>query len=319
MTINDYIFINVVPIDKYFLWQEEVMLTNFRKFGIKNIHILVWYPEARKSELKEWDKIKKKYPEASFFYYLDEGVDLALYIPQLRPHTLKKHFRAFPDLKNRIFFYHDSDILFNFLPDFSALADGDICWVSDTSSYLDYNYLRRKEEQGGIPENEIVGKLAEIGGVSVDIIKSYADNTGGAQYILKGIDAEFWEDVEKQVIDIRKAFYFPIEGSLNKKYFASENAGLQSWCADMWAVNFALWKRNIRTSITPELSFSWATSSWEEYLKYPIFHNAGVTTSKTGLFCKNEWINKSPLRQKLPNPPINSASRAYVAAINEVK
>lgn len=319
MIPDNLIFINVVPVDRYFLWQEEVLLTNFRKFNIKNIHILIWCPDNRKDELIPWYALQKKYPEASFFFYPDKGVDLALYIPQLRPHILKEHFRAFPELNNKVFFYHDSDILFNYLPNFEALVQGDVSWQSDTSSYLDYNYLKRKEEQGNIPEHEAIGKLAEIGKVSVDTIKSYSGNTGGAQYILKGIDASFWEDVERQVLEIRRAFYFPMEGSINKKFFTSENEGFQSWCADMWAVNFSLWNRNIKTSITPELNFSWATSTWEEYLKAPIFHNAGVLSSKTGLFSKNEWIQRSPLGLKLPNPPINSASRAYIDAINDVK
>lgn len=316
---SNLIFINAVPVDKYFLWQEEVMITNFQKHGIDNIHVLVWYPESRKAELKEWDKLKLKYPRVLFFYYRDFGVNLSLYIPQLRPHILKQHFKAYKEfLKDKTFFYHDSDIIFNYLPDFEKLLKDDICWQSNTSSYLDYNYLKRKEEQGELPEGTIINKMSEIGNVPVEVIKSYVDNTGGAQYILKGIDDGFWEDVERQVVEIRLAFYYLIEGSVNKKYFKSENEGLQSWCADMWALNFALWSRGIRTEVTPDLDFAWATNDYQTYLQKPIYHNAGATGTQPGVFHKGKWINESPLHIKHYIDP-NSASYAYVKAMEEVK
>lgn len=261
--------------------------------------------------------MQKKYPEASFFFYPDKGVNLDLYIPQLRPHILKQHFTKFPELKDKIFFYHDSDILFNYLPNFQELVNGDICWQSNCSHYLDYNYLRRKEIEGNIPQHEAIGKLAEIGNISIELIESYNDNTGGAQCLLKGIDATFWEDVERQVLEIRKAFYFPIQGSLNSKYFQSEDKGWQSWCADMWALNFALWSRNIKTAVTDKLDFSWATNTWQEYLNKPIFHNAGALKN-SGLFYKGSWLNKSPIGQEIPDSPPNSASAAYIQAIRDV-
>ena len=123
----------------------------------------------------------RKYPEVSFSFYKDTGVDLGLYIPQLRPQILAKHFDMYPHLKNEVIFYHDSDIIFNYLPDFQSLADGAINWQSDTSHYLAYDYLRRKEQQGNIPEHEAIETLAKIGNVTLDIIKSYTGRTGGAQ------------------------------------------------------------------------------------------------------------------------------------------
>lgn len=332
MIPDDLIFINAVPVDKYFIWQEEVLICNFLKHGIKNIHVLVWCPEARKKELKEWYELKAKYPEVSFFYYPDNGVDLVLYIPQLRPHILKQHFKANPELNDKVFFYHDSDIIFNYLPDFQKLVEDDICWQSDTSGYLDYKYLRRKEAEGNIPEDEAVKVLTDIGRVTVNTMKSYSDNTGGAQYILKGIDSVFWEDVERQVIEIRKAFFWghklddPNRGSVNYKYFTqegrspkgNEDAGFQSWCADMWAVNFALWSRGIKTQVTKELDFSWATNDYKTYTEKPIFHLAGATGTQAGVFYKGGWINKSPIGVKHFVDP-NNATYAYTLAIQEVR
>lgn len=317
--MKDLIFLQCVPKDNYFAWQLEVQITNFRKFNIADkMEVIVWYPKDFK-DFTQWRLLEKKYPEVKFFYYKDDGVDLGLYISQLRPHSLKKHFKEHEErLKDKVFFYHDSDIIFNFLPNFEELIKGDICWESNTSSYLDYNYLKRKEEQGKIPNNEIINTLAKIGKITPEIIESYKDKTGGAQTILKGIDYNFWEDIERMCLAIRRQFFFGVHNSLNKKYFTSEAEGLQSWCADMWALNFALWNRGKVTDITEDLEFSWATSPWEEYLKKPIMHNAGATGHQDGIFYKGAWINKWPLGEKI-TVSNKFASYAYVEAMKEVK
>ena len=277
------------------------------------------YPKQRESEIKDWQYLIDKYPNVKIFFYEDSGVDLALYIPQLRPHSLKKHFEKYKDiLQDRIFFYHDSDIIFNFLPNFDILCQGDINWQSDTSHYLDYNYLRRKEEEGNIPSEEAISVLCNIGNISIETMRAYSNKTGGAQYILKGIDYNFWEDIERQVIEIRKKFTFNQPNSINSKYFESENKGFQSWCADMWAVNMALWNRDKITDITPELDFSWATDSNETYSKKPIYHNAGATGVEPGVFCKSKWINKSPIGLNHAVSK-NSASWNYAQIIMECK
>lgn len=318
MIPENLLFISAQPVDLYFLWQVEVQIVNFRKHGISDkMNVLVWYPEHRRPELEGWKNLGIKYPEVKIFAYPDTGVDLGLYISQLRPHILKKHFKVYEEFfKDKTFFYHDSDIIFNFLPDFGKLCEGDICWQSDTSSYLDYTYLHDKEVQGKIPEFEAIDKLAEIGGITRDIIKSYDRKTGGAQSILKGIDYTYWEDVERMSMDIRRAFYFGIQGSINNRYFGHENDGFQSWTADMWAVNFSLWKRGIKTDITPELTFSWATDSAQTYKEKPIYHNAGAT-GQPGIFYKGAWIGASPIGHTLTVDP-NTASFYYVEAIAEV-
>lgn len=313
------IYLSCQPVDSYFLWQVEVQITNFRKFGVSGkMHILVWYPERRAAELEAWRALQDKYPETRFFFYKDEGVNLGLYISQLRPHTIKKHFAAIPSLKRETIFYHDSDIIFNYLPDFESLLDDNINWQSDCSSYLDYNYLKRKEKEGNIPDDEAVKILANIGNIPIEVIQSYTNKTGGAQCILKEVDSAFWSDVERQCIEIRKAFWFNSPNSINKKYFESENKGFQSWCADMWALNMALWSRGKITNVTPLLDFSWATSSIEEFNKKPIYHNAGATKDKSELFYKGDWIHKSPIGQVIITKP-NSASEQYIKAIQEVK
>lgn len=314
------IFLNACPHDPYFQWQEEVFITNARKHGISDrVHVVVWYtPDDR--HRSDWTRLEQKYPEVRFFFYEDSVVDLGLYIPQLRPHSLKKHFRVMEEeYRDKVFFYHDSDIIFNRLPDFATLVEGPVCWQSNTSGYLDYTYLTNKEVQGKMPPGTIVNELARIGGINPLIIKGYDKRTGGAQYLLKGIDAAFWEDVEQMCLQIRTAFAHHVPGSINQRYFPNENEGLQSWCADMWAVNFALWKRGKITDISEELDFSWATDSVETYHLKPIFHNAGVVNGTQGLFYKGNYVHRSPLY--LPHEGIkpDSASYQYVEAIRAVQ
>lgn len=316
------IFISAQPYDFYFVWQIEVQIVNFRKHGISDkMQVLVWYPGPEspdKVDLEPWYILEKKYPEVKFFFYKDTGVNLGLYISQLRPHILTKHFDKYPELSKETLFYHDSDIIFNYLPDFESLIKDDINWQSDTSGYLDYEYMRRKEKEGNIPEEEAIKLMCDIGGVSVDLYKSYSSKTGGAQYILKNVDADFWRDVERICLDIRKGFYHGVPTSINRKYFPNEPSGFQSWCADMWAVNFALWKRGKVTNVTPLLDFSWATDTEETYLKKPIFHNAGANGKQPGVFYKARWMRKSPIGQNI-SVKKGSASYYYVKAISEVK
>lgn len=323
MIPENLIFLSCQPHDLYFQWQIEVQIVNFREFGISDrMQIVVWYPKGVR--LDRWMQLQRKYPEVRIFLYEDEGVNLRLYIPQIRPHTLKKHFERYKDeLKDKVIFYHDSDIIFNYLPDFEELVQGDICWQSDTSSYLDWYYLRRKEAQGKVPDYEAIDLLCSIGGISRETLKGYAKKTGGAQCILKNIDADFWADIEQQVLRIRHEFYWgepknPNIGSVNHRYFRNENEGFQSWCADMWALNFALWKRGIKTDITPELDFSWATGTAEDFLSKPIFHNAGVTKTDAGVFYKGDWKDKNPIGKDITVSP-SKASWYYVEAINAVK
>lgn len=320
--MNDLIFISAQPSSIYFVWQVEVQIHNFKKFDLdKNMHVLVFYRDSDLQDLDEWKRLQRKYTRVNFFFYKDEGAEIKTYIPVIRPHILKQHFRAFPELSRRTFFYHDSDIIFNYLPNFDNLLLSELCWQSNCSSYLDYSYLKKKEEEGKMPENTILNKMAEIGGISIETIQKYDKHTGGAQTILKNLDEEFWQNVEDMSLKIIKAFAYS-QGGINKEYFKSEAEGLQSWCADMWALNFAQWKRGINTDVTSELDFSWATESLEIYNKRPIYHNAGVTQAskdEKNLFYKGEWRNRSPIGQDILLPAEDTANRKYVEEIMEIK
>ena len=203
---------------------------------------------------------------------------MGVYIPILRPHILWQHFEVYPELKDKTIIYTDSDILWLDTLNINHLLLDNINYVSDASSYLNYSYFENKYKQV-IPEKleeaksvDFLKEVCNIVGVDKKIVIDNNNNTGGVQYILKNIDADFWKKVETDVLKIR--LYLQ---QVNKIYFKNENDGIQSWCADLWAVQFNLWYRNLETKVVKELDFAWATEPIEKLNSCTIFHNAGVT------------------------------------------
>jgi len=96
---------------------------------------------------------------------------------------------------------------------------------------------------------------------------------------------------------------------VNRRFFANENKGFQSWCADMWGVLYNLWARGVETKVVPEMDFAWASDPIEKIDKVGIFHNAGVVSDEFNghpAFYKGKYhtgINpfKDPHMQKVLN------------------
>ena len=58
-----------------------------------------------------------------------------------------------------------------------------------------------------------------------------------------------------------------------------EDNGFQSWCADMWALLYNLWK-TADTRVPIEFDFAWSTDLISRADEVYILHNAGVTTEE---------------------------------------
>ena len=275
------IIITAQPDDQYFIWQNHLYIESCLNQGFTQdqIQILLYKPKNRQFN-NNWNKLKEIYPDINIFLYEDKGVQqfLGVYIPILRPHILWQHFEVYPELKDKTIIYTDSDILWLDTLNINHLLLDNINYVSDASSYLNYSYFENKYKQV-IPEKLEEAKLVDflkevcnIVGVDKKIVIDNNNNTGGVQYILKNIDADFWKKVETDVLKIR--LYLQ---QVNKIYFKNENDGIQSWCADLWAVQFNLWYRNLETKVVKELDFAWATEPIEKLNSCTIYHNAGVT------------------------------------------
>jgi len=290
MLLGSLRFVSAQPATNYYAWQVEVMLNNFMEMGVNpnSIDIVCWKPNGIVSE--EWSKLANNYPARFFFY--DDTRETKHYISSIRPNILKQHWLNNPDLKWESIFYHDSDIVFT-KPISEWITDEMITdkkWYgSDTRWYIGHDYIIGKGE-------DILSEMCRITNIDKELVKSNELNSIGAQYLMKGIDYQFWDDVErdseilyKEITDLNN-----FKLSLDPSYHT-----LQIWCADMWGVLWNGWKRGNQTICHPNFDFSWGTSTEEDYHKLNIMHNAGVTNSTSGLFYKGEWMNKFPYLEPL--------------------
>lgn len=316
------IFISAQPDDRYFAWQLEVQINNFRKYGYSDkMHVLLYKPADRRYWNPEFEMLEERYPEVRFFRYEDTGAMIRAYIPVLRPHILKQHFRNHPELENEAIFYHDSDILFTKRIDFEPMLQDNIWYVSDTNSYISYNYFKSKEQDVKVHKQAIYDTdkmleplLASVG-ITVDQFKKQEGQCGGAQYILKNVTADFWERVEKDCINIK--LYLKTQ---NITYFPSEDKGIQSWTADMWAILWNAIATGKEVKTTKELDFSWATDKIEEWSNKPIYHNAGAT-GEPHIFFKGKFHDNvtTPFEVEITGISKDYASYMYFQEIQDVK
>lgn len=280
-------FICAQPTILYYSWQVEVMLNNFMEMDIdlKNVDIVCSIINDKIPI--EWKKLKEHY-SANFYFYNDTR-ETKNYISSIRPNILKQHFIQNPHLKNETIFYHDCDIIFTKPINWEQFQNDNIWYGSDTKWYISYDYIIQKGQ-------DVFEEMVRIVNIDPKLVIDNTDNSIGAQYILKGIDETFWERVEK---DSENLFREITKLNIKKKQEDSTHHELQIWTADMWAVLWNGWKMGYQTRCHDDLQFSWATSSEQEYYRCYIMHNAGITTSKDGLFYKAEYVSKLPYDQNL--------------------
>jgi hypothetical protein len=273
----------------YYAWQVEVMINNFIKYGINpnNIDILVaWNPndDTNTPEVIEiWNKLASHYNTIRFFFYQDTRQQPIHYISSVRPNILKQHFEKYPELHHEAIFYHDCDIVFTKPPQFDHLLLDDLWYVSDTNSYINYDYIISKGK-------DVYDKMCEIVKIPKMIPKLMNNHSGGAQYIMKGLNYEYWAKVER---DSEQLFYQITQLNNQKKQDDPSHHPLQIWCADMWAVLWNGWLKGNETQVVPEMNFSFATDSKNRWEETTIFHNAGVT-GPGKCFYKGDYINSLP-------------------------
>lgn len=279
--MKDLKFICAQPDDTYYTWQVHLWLESLRNIGHSDKAIvLVFIPKFRERNEK-WDKIITLYPETEFSFYKDEDSIsdlLGIYIPILRPYVLWRYFKECPEMVNKAVFYCDSDVVFTEKFDIQQFIDDDINYLSDTNSYINAKYFDSKAKDvlpAKLEEyktRDILAEIISVVGSSREVAEQHNEHSGGAQYLLKNIDATFWKKMMTDCIMIRSYLQ-----NVNKQFFESENKGFQSWCADMWALLWNLWVREAETRVVPEMGFSWAPDPITKLETHPILHNAGIT------------------------------------------
>jgi len=281
-------FFTCCPDDTYYTWQVHLWLESLKKLNkSKDAVVLIYIPLQRTKNIK-WDKIIELYPETTFKFYYDENDDIStslipIYIPILRPWLMIRWFRDNPSSNKDAIFYCDSDILFTKDFNVEKFKDDDTCYLSNTNSYISVNYFDskikdvlpgKKEEYANL---DIFSMLGSLIGITREQGELFKEHSGGAQYLLKNLDASFWIKVKKDCIIIRTYLQ-----KINSEFFIDESTGFQSWCADMWAILWNLWSREQKAKIISEMDFAWSTDPIEKLEKTTILHNAGITSTHMG-------------------------------------
>jgi len=281
-------YICAQPANDYYIWQVETVINNFMKNGVNPNHIDILLSIDNNIIPPQWIKIRNHYNYVRFFFYNDTREDKT-YIPSVYFNLLKQHLLNHPDLINEALFLHDSDIVFTKPVDFKEMATGNIWYLSDTNSYINYSYIKQKGEH-------IYDKMCDIVGIHKLIPKLMNSNSGGAQYITKNTDFNFWDKVEKDSIKLYR-YFCETEPSYVKKH--EYDYPIQKWTAGMWSLLWNAWVFGHETKIDKRLDFGWTTNHISDVDKFCILHNSGVTSSNTGLFYKGEYINKLPYNTQL--------------------
>ena len=303
-------FMSVQPDVPYFHWQVEVMIHNFMKVGINPNWIeVIWAYDSEPSEAVK--ALAQRYSNVRFFFYKKRITDNYGYIPILRPDSLEQHFEVYPELSKEPIFYHDSDIIFKELPDFEKFLDDDCWYLSDTISYIGAQYIKSKAEA-------LFQEMCKIAKIDPKLVEDNELNSGGAQYLMKGVDSTYWQYVKDTALTLY--IYMADREHAERQILTQEELKtynpVQQWCADMWAVLWGALRAGKEVKIDDELGFSWGTSNLFEYDRHKIMHNAGVTNNDKGrLFYKGEYITKSPFDSDLSGVDPNTASAKYVEAI----
>ena len=280
-------FVCAQPDDTYYTWQVHMWLESLKELGqLENAIVLVYTPKSRPFN-ENWKQVTDLYPEVEFNFYKDEEGDLQklipIYIPIMRPWLLWKYWTENPEMKDHAIFYCDSDILWTDNFNIDDFINDEVCYLSDTNSYINANYFDSKVHQV-LPEKkeeyearDILAEIGSVVGISRKIAEENNEHSGGAQYLLKNIDASFWSKVMNDCILIRTYLQ-----SVNREFFKNENEGFQSWCADMWAVLWNLWVREYDTKVIPEMGFAWGPDPITKLKTHPIYHNAGIVSTEQG-------------------------------------
>lgn len=307
--IDNLHIIAAVPQDLSFAWETEIFLDNIEKIYNNTIKttIIIGTHKGTERYQEYWDLLSQRYNQVEFKFYSIDHLKkiISVYPPIMRPYVLKCYWKDNPQVSKECIFYCDTDIIFTKPFNFEKYLADDINYLSKTN-YISASYFynkikdsfpfKRKEYE----ERDIFGGACRLVGLLPSTVEENEENTGGCQYILKNIDYQFWEDVEKDCVHLRMYFQ-----EINREFFSSEESGFQSWAiGDMCGVLWNLWKRGYKTICPEEMNFSWATSPIENWTKNAIYHNAGVTGLYLDKEEKRKAFNKSDLifRTSLKTP-----------------
>lgn len=308
------VFLSTQPDQFYFLWQLKLQLHNFRSLGIPpdQIHVLIGYDLLRGLN-PEFASFIAEYKAATFYTYPDLR-NSSSYSVSIRPHLIKQHFQQHERFNGEEFLYHDADIFFRAVPDFSLMNDGG--WhVADTRSYLNSIYIIN---YGG---REVLEEMCRIVGIDVEKVIANDQHAGGAQYLMRGTTLAFWEKVENDC----EALYRYLKSHRDQWY---EKEHIQSgktrssfkgihWYAEMWALLWNALAIDKEVSISPELDFCWPNDSIDKWYSKKILHYSGNYKDNKKVFDKNRYRNYPPFHEDFSDIDTEKCSIKIIELIQD--
>lgn len=286
------------PANMRFQWELEVVITNILSLD-SEARIVVLFLEESVHSPAVIKFFREKYPMLEVHSYNDDRTRIN-YPPTVRPYLVWRYLSEDKAREEGAYFQIDSDIIFRKLPDFSKMPlDSKVCWCSDCSSYIGYDYLISRQ-QGPF----IVDKFSEI--LSIPVEKIRATPGGGAQWLMVKPTAQMWYHIWQ-------------DSQILYDIIITIKSDLQKWTAEMWAELFNLVKFGWEIRLSPELDFCRPTDPLVKWYQTKILHNAGVTEplART-LFFKGKYDHRTPFGDNLSYVERKKASWMYARAISRV-
>lgn len=260
--------LSVIEDRDYFLWQQEVqcfhMKENFKDLKLEVVILheteepSIWAKKLSEKFNVSIYKITNDSPEGYKAQFKPLGTYLRI------SDTLK------PTLENVLSI--DSDVILNKHIDYHNLLESNSWKMSDCSSYLNYDYLKKNLS------DDQIRLLGDIVGISLDEIKSM-NNVGGAQYIYSNVTEN--KEIIKKIADDSVKMYSLLEE------FVNSGSKIQKWTAEMWSQAWNIHKSHEYVIEKDSMSFAWATTPISEKNKYAFTHFAG-SPQEEGTFRKTK-------------------------------
>lgn len=291
--MENLIFVSAQPDLPYFHWQTKLYVHNFIKNGVDPKQIQILFSITQQNNEPSDGAVDLLKTGAKVSFYKDDRTKKN-YIPSIKPYLISEWLKETPN-NGSLFFLHDSDIIFNNLPNFKNLLSDDVIYLSDTKNYIGYDYLKKTSKKyekafTNCEEEQLIDEMCNVIPINKNVVFENQNNSGGAQYIIKDTDHKFWYKVYEDSIEIYRVMM------MFQRKFPLREGKVQFWTAEMWSLLWNLWKSNKKTKISDELSFSWATDNLKTFNEKSILHMAGVTEDmKYSKFYKGQFIDIDPI------------------------
>jgi hypothetical protein len=298
------LFITTQPDNDYYVWQLQVQLNNFKKFGLEDKCIIIFGYNPIIGKNPNAEEFEKNTSAKILFYPDKRDLSTRLYLPSIRPHLLKQLYKNdFEIVENKNYLYLDCDMIFSNYPDFSKIVDEKYVHLSDMSTHFSFGEIKSNKS---LYEN-----MCKTVGISPTIVNKNVKYSGGFSYVFKYFhyfDYDFWEKVETDSTILYKMMLVT----------NSKDNFTQIMAANNWAMLWNLWLIGYDTRITQELAQSWATNPIADWGKYNLFNNAGVIEKdKKTMFYKGDFFEKTPFNHDFSKISADYCSIKYVDEIIE--